>query len=60
MKCPTCVKEGLRSTVHVVYNNTMFKNPDPYFDEDGKLVRAPIMVKLQCSNGHNFEEEAYG
>jgi hypothetical protein len=57
VKCPECVKAGLRSTVQVGYGTTTLLASRPYYDEDGVLHSHDPNRTSQtygCSNGHEW------
>jgi len=55
MKCPECVKEGLRSRVSFGATSTTLMGVSRYYDEDGKLVvhdPNTRTTRYNCSEGH--------
>jgi len=57
MKCPHCIKEGLKSTVQVGMSTTTAVYYPQYYDEDGKLQSTgqnKTTTHYHCSNDHNF------
>ena len=64
MKCPECVKSGLRSRVYIGLSSTTLLNWTPFYDEDGQLrnVRNPntTTTDYTCSQGHSWSEQAGG
>jgi hypothetical protein len=59
MKCQTCEREGLRSTVHVGATVSTAMCSYSFYDEDGKYhYHNPNTVgtSYRCSNGHTWHE----
>lgn len=62
MKCPVCVKEGLRSKVYggiglstLVYYEPFYDEDGEYHDHDGNAFTADY----SCSYGHEFTVTSY-
>ena len=57
MKCPVCIREGLRSKViQGALSSTAVYYPVTY-DEDGALISSGhnrLTVQYTCTNGHSF------
>jgi hypothetical protein len=58
VKCPTCVREGLRSSLTPYSLPVTLMGSRRWYDEDGAYhVHDPNRVgqRFACSNGHQFE-----
>lgn len=63
MKCPECVKEGLKSTVHSHGGMTTLLYCAPYYDEEGNYHDHDWNTttnSYECSNGHKFSTKHSG
>ena len=59
MKCPFCIEEGKRSTVHLGYCTSTAMGWEPYYyNENGDVVHNvnpnTITQEYYCSNGHRW------
>lgn len=55
MKCPTCVEQGLRSTVTEGPSLTTAMAYQPFYDEEGRYHVHDMnrqTTEYECSNGH--------
>ncbi len=58
MKCPTCVKEGKRSKVHIGHSTTTLLNVHWFYDEDGEEHCHDPNTSLtgySCTRGHQWQ-----
>ena len=57
MKCPECVEEGKKSTIHCLGGSRTLMGWTQYYDEDGNYhnhdPNHPSMG-YRCSNGHTW------
>ncbi len=63
MKCPECIKEGLKSSVCPGGSSTTLLCCPPFYDEDGKYHdhdRNWTTYDFTCSNGHIWAESSQG
>lgn len=63
MKCPDCVKEGLKSNVYPGHSYTTAMFCRPYYDEDGKLHVHDMnttTTSYYCSNNHTWSKSHQG
>jgi len=61
MKCPLCVKEGLKSRIYQGMSVTTCMNFPSFYDEAGHYHyhdRNTITTRYNCSNGHNWTEKS--
>ena len=57
VRCPTCVKQLLRSTVHEGGSKTTAVHCPPFYDEDGRKHHHDRNVRtrsFRCSQGHSW------
>jgi len=57
MKCPECLKLGLKSTIEIGATTTTAMTTYEYYDEDGKYHRHDPNIRYTnylCSNHHHF------
>lgn len=62
MKCPICVKEGLKSRVYVGGTQATLMYATPYYDEDGNYHSNDPNTRYtdySCSNGHKWTISEY-
>lgn len=62
MKCPQCVKEGLRSIVRSHGGTVTCMGWSPYYDEDGTFHSHDPnrhANAFSCGNGHQFTQTSY-
>jgi len=63
MKCPVCVKLGVKSTLQGGAGTTTLMYCPPYYDEDGNYHNHDSNTTTSgwtCSNGHRFVTEGHG
>lgn len=60
MKCPECVKQGLRSHVFIINSSSEnIGDVFQYFDEDGvwhNHIQTLTIIKYRCHNYHYFQK----
>jgi hypothetical protein len=60
VKCPECVKQGLRSKVFAGETSSTFLHCPSFYDEEGELHTHDSNVYTcgyRCSNGHEWSED---
>lgn len=63
MKCPVCVKLGMKSTLQGGPGTVTAMYCPPYYDEDGNYHNHDNNTTtsgFKCSNGHSFVTEGHG
>lgn len=59
VRCPTCVREGFRSTVQEMGATTTLRHCPPFYDEEGRRHHHDQNLRqrsYRCSNGHVWTE----
>lgn len=62
MKCPECIKQGLRSTVRNLGSMKTLMSFEPWYDEDGNYHSHDgnrIQTGYKCANDHVWSTETY-
>ncbi len=57
MKCPECIKQGLKSIVAIKEVNKTLNNYLPFYDEEGNYHNHDYNYtysNMECNNGHLF------